>query len=330
MTLNPVSVKPLGGTVTSCAAEFGAQFRNRRVLVTGATGFIGRHLCRALLALGAEVTGLSRSAETSTVPEGVRLLAVDLRRFGEVEASLANIPADLIFHLGAQVTARPDRELVLPMFEANAAGTIYLLMAALARGCERFILIGSAEALDTTNGLGPSSPYGASKLSAEIYGQMFYRLYGLPVVCVRPFLTYGPEQEPTKLIPYTILTLLRGENPLLSSGNRVCDAIYVDDVVRGLLMAAVAPVSVLGERIDLGSGKGITIKELVETIVKFLGSPGSPVFGAIPDRLNEATTEADLERTRSLLGWTPHWSLEEGLRETVTWCRRYAHSGGQL
>lgn len=254
---------------------------------------------------------------------------MDLRRFGEVEASLTNVGADLIFHLGGRVTARPDRELVLPMFEANAAGTIHLLGVALTRGCERFILIGSAEALDTTNGLGPNSPYGASKLVAEIYGQMFYRLYGLPVVCVRPFLTYGPEQEPTKLIPYTILTLLRGTNPLLTTGNRVCDAIYVEDVVRGLLMAAVAPVSVLGERIDLGSGKGITIKELVETIVTLLDAAGAPIFGAIPDRLNEATTEADLERTRSLLGWTPHWSIEEGLRETVAWYRQYARSGGQ-
>lgn len=323
-------MKPLNGIVTSWAVEFGAQFRDRHVLVSGATGFIGRHLCRALLTLGAEVTGLSRSASTSNVPHGVKPLTADLRCLGEVEAAMDHVRPDLIFHLAGLVTARPDRELVMPMFEANAAGTIHLLRAALARGCERFVLIGSAEASDSKNGSGPNSPYGASKLVAQIYSEMFYRLYGLPVVCLRPFLTYGPEQEPTKLIPYTILTLLRGENPLLSSGNRVCDAIYVEDVVRGLLMAAVAPVSVLGERIDLGSGKGITIKELVETIVKFLGSPGSPVFGAIPDRLNEATTESDLERTRSLLGWTPHWSLEEGLRETVTWYHRYAHSGGQL
>lgn len=322
-------MKPLGGTVTSWAAEFGAQFRNRRVLVTGATGFIGRHLCRALLALGAEVTGLSRSAETSTVPKGVRPLAVDLCGLGEVEAAMDHVRPNLIFHLGAHVTARPDRELVLPMFEANAAGTIHLLMAALARGCERFVLIGSAEALDATNELGPNSPYSASKLVAEIYGQMFYRLYGLPVVCVRPFLTYGPEQEATKLIPYTILTLLQRANPLLTTGNRVCDAIYVEDVVRGLLMAAVAPASILGERIDLGSGKGMTIRELVETIVTLLDSPGAPIFGAIPDRPNEPTIEADLERTRSLLGWTPHWSLEGGLRETVTWYRQYARSGGQ-
>lgn len=315
--------------MTSWTAEFGDEFRGRRVLVTGATGFIGRHLCQALVALGAEVTGLSRSAAPSNVPDRVTPLAVDLRRREEVEAALACARADLIFHLAGQVTARRDRELVIPMFEANAVGTVYLFMAALEAKCERFVLIGSSEASGSEKGVYPRSPYAASKLVAEVYGQMFYRLYGLPVVCLRPFLTYGPWQEPTKLIPYTILTLLRGEKPLLTSGDRVCDAIYVGDVIGGLLMASLASASLLGERIDLGTGKGITIRELVETVVRLFGSPSSPVFGALPDRPNEEAEVADRERTQSLLGWIPRWSLEEGLRETIMWYRQHAEPGGK-
>ncbi len=255
-------------------------------------------------------------------------LAADLRRREEVEVALARVRADLIFHLAGKVTARRDRELVIPMFEANAAGTVHLLAAALAIGCERFVLVGSSEASGSETGVGASSPYEASKLVAETYGEMFYRLYGLPVVCVRLFLTYGPWQEPLKLIPYTILSVLRGETPLFTRGERVCDVIYVVDVVRGLLAASVAPASVLGERIDLGTGKGIMVKELVETVVKMLDSPVSPVFGALPDRANERAGMADLGRTQSLLGWTPRWSLGEGLRETLMWYRQYAESGG--
>ncbi len=276
------------------------------------------------------MTGLSMSAEPSTLPEGVLPMAVDLRQRKIVEAAVAQVRADLIFHLAGYVTARQDRELVVPMFEANAASTINLLVGALNAGIQRFILVGSSETLSAEQGAVPSSPYTASKLVAEIYGQMFWRLYELPVVSVRPYLTYGPWQEPTKLIPYTILTLLRGERPLLTSCERACDVVYIEDVVRGLLMAAVAPTEVLGRRIDLGAGRGIPLREVVQAVVKSLGSPSDPVFGDIPDRIEEVAQVADLACAQSLLGWAPRWTLEEGLRETVAWYRQRVESGVTL
>lgn len=314
----------------SLNAEFGREFQGRRVLVTGATGFIGRNLCEALKSLGAEVTGLSRSATPGGLPDGVAPLAVDLVRQTPVVEGLACARPELIFHLAGHVTTQPDRALVLPMFEANAAGTVNLLLAASERRCERLILVGSSEAAGVRGDLAPNSPYGASKLVAEIYGQMFHRLYELPVVCLRPFLTYGPWQEPTKLIPYTILKLLQCESPLLSSGERVCDIIYVADVVRGLLRAAVASSGVLGARIDLGTGSGITIRELVERLVKLMDSTIAPIFGGVPDRPGDEPILADIGRTRSLLGWTPQWPLEDGLRGTVMWYRQHRQWGEAL
>lgn len=314
--------------MNSWLAEFGGDFQGREVLVTGATGFIGRHLCQALCALGATVTGASRSGAPSRLPDGVKPLAADLSRSDGGRTVLEQCQPDLVFHLAGQVTASPDRGLVLPMFEANAAATVHLLEAAAARACHRLILVGSSEAPGSDRESGPASPYAASKLVGDIYGQMYHRLYGLPIVSLRLFLTYGPWQQPSKLIPYTILKLLRREAPVLTSGDRVCDVIYVEDVVRGLLKAAVAPAGVLGTRIDLGSGQGVTIRELAERLGKLIGTGVAPVFGGQPARSHEPSTLADVAPARTLLGWVPHWPLDEGLHGTVRWYRQHPEWGG--
>lgn len=301
--------------------EFGYAFHGREVIVTGATGFIGTNLCRALASLGARVIGVSLSGKGAGMQEGVSYHALDLRRLDDVKAFLARHRPGLIVHLAGQTHARREREMVLPNFETNAIGTVHLLSAAAEVSCERFLLSGSSEAEETERENGASSPYAASKYVAEMYGRMFHRLYGFPVVLLRTFLTFGPWQEPPKLIPYTIEKLLRGEAPVLTSGSRRCDVIYVEDVVRGLLKAAVAPVKVLGSCIDLGTGKGITIRELVGQVVKVIGPGADPIFGGLPDRPYEHEAVADMEPAASLLGWQPQWPLEEALRSTVTWYR---------
>ncbi len=316
------------GTANSLRTEFGGRFQNKRVLVTGATGFIGTHLTRALAELGAKVTALSRTTGSSTLTPGAAALALDLTKSEEVAIAIGQIRADLIFHLAGRVTARRDSELVVPMFEANAMGTLCLLTAVQRHGCERFLLIGSSEAGQSGARCVPSSPYAASKLVAEMYGKMFHALYGLPLVILRPFLTYGPGQEPTKLIPYTILSLLQGEAPSLTGGDRLCDAVYVEDVVRGLLYAGLAPERAIGEQFDLGTAKGTTIRQIADMIAKLIGTSATPLYGALADRPNEQVAVADLAYTQSILGWTPRWSLQDGLLETVKWYRQTAMQGG--
>jgi nucleoside-diphosphate-sugar epimerase len=149
---------------------------------------------------------------------------------------------------------------------------------------------------------------------------MFYKVYKLPVVVARPFMTYGPRQEPTKLVPYTILALLHGENPRLSSGRRVCDFIYVLDVVRGLLKASIQP-GLEGQTLDLGTGIRTSVREIVELLVELCGGTGQPIFGALPDRLDERPRIADIDSTQRLLAWEPIWSLRDGLIKTIEWYR---------
>lgn len=305
----------------SCEAEFSDAFAERKVLVTGATGFIGWHLCEALVALAAEVHGLSRAVSTQNLVRGCKPWALDLTDIEAVRAAVSKIQPQLIYSLAGMVTARQDLNLVLPMLWNNLVGTVHLLLVAAEIGCERMVVVGSSE--EPTAGIMhdmPTSPYAAAKAAASMYARMFHKVYGLPLVIARPFMTYGPRQEPTKLVPYVIFTLLRGENPHLGSGRRVCDFVYVLDVVRGLLKASIQP-GLEGEMVDLGTGKGTVIRDVVELVVELTGSTGRPVFGTVPDRIGERPQIADKDASRRLIDWEPLWSLREGLIETVAWYR---------
>jgi len=307
--------------VDSWHAEFAEAVAGRRVLVSGATGFIGWHLCEALAASGVEVHGVSRTARSKDLAPGCTAWAVDLTDVDAVRGLVREVRPRLIYHLAGMVSARQDRELTLPMLHANLIGTVHLLLAASEIGCERMVSLGSSE--EPVGAAGNDialSPYAAAKAAGTLYARMFWNLYSLPVVVVRPFMTYGPRQEQTKLIPYTIRCLLRGEAPHLSSGSRVADFIYVLDVVRGLLRAGLRP-GIEGKTIDLGTGTGTTVREVAELLVELSGSTARPVFGAVPDRPGERRQVADTEPARRYLGWAPLCSLREGLVQTVSWYR---------
>jgi nucleoside-diphosphate-sugar epimerase len=252
---------------------------------------------------------------------------LDLRVGEQLDEALKALGAEIVFHLAGPAIGTPDRDLVMPMFEENAVGTVRLLAAASQVGCRRFVLVSSAEVAQASAGSPPHSPYVAAKLVGELYGRMFHRLYGLPLVCVRPVVTYGPRQEPTKLIPYAIGTLLRGERPSFTSGNRVCDVVFVADVVRGLLLAGIGPDASLGRPIDLGTGRGVTIRELIGKVAALMESAVEPVFGVLPDRPDEPALVADPAPSWSLLGWAPRWSLDDGLAQTILWYQQQRARG---
>lgn len=314
-------MKRYSGTEYSWQSEFGNSFFDWKVLVTGATGFIGGHLCDALVALGADLHGLSRTASKQNLVSGCKAWAVDLTDLARVKDTISKIQPRLIYHLAGMVTARQDLNLVMPMLQNNLLCTVHLLLAAVRSGFERMVIAASSEEPMTRAPDGvPNSPYAAAKAAASMYARMFHKIYRLPLVVALPFMVYGPGQEPTKLIPHTILALLRGESPNLSSGERVCDFVYVLDVVRGLLRAGLQ-AGIDGSTIELGTGEGTKIRDVVEVLVDLSGSISRPAFGAIPDRIGECPQIADKDTSRRLIGWEPLWSLQESLKETVAYYR---------
>lgn len=297
-----------------------AGFAGRKVLVTGASGFIGSHLCRRLRKLGAEVHGVSRSARVSD--ECVHWWKAELDDEDAVQRLLASVMPDTIFHLASFVSGKRELEYVVPALRSNLLSTVNLLKSATEAGCKRIVLTGSLEepegnAVTAT----PASPYAAAKGAASAYARMFYALYATPVVTARLFMVYGPDQKDhNKLIPYVSLSLLRGKAPKLMSGTREVDWVFVDDVVDAYLVLATRP-GIEGETIDVGSGELTPVRSVVEQIFRFAETDARPEFGGVADRPLERVRVADVARSFELTGWKPKTSLEEGLKKTVDWYR---------
>jgi UDP-glucose 4-epimerase len=165
-----------------------------------------------------------------------------------------------------------------------------------------------------------ASPYAAAKWCSSLYAAMFHDLFRAPVALVRPYMTYGPRQRPFKVLPSVILSLLEGRAPDLGPGTRPVDWIYVGDVIEGMLAAAERP-GIEGRTLDLGTGVAVTIREVVETIVRLMGVPIRPIFGALPERPKEVVRVADVAVTEAILGWKARTPLEDGLRRTIAWYR---------
>jgi nucleoside-diphosphate-sugar epimerase len=301
--------------------------RGAGVLVTGASGLIGRHVLGALRQW-ADVIALSRFPRPDEA--GVRWLVCDLAQPGGIVDIVASVRPEVVIHLAGEVRGDRSLEAVGPTLRANLVGSVELLEAATRVGCRRVVLSGSLLEEPTTGGprAVPPSPYGASRWAASAYGRMFHALFDAPVVILRPAFAYGPGQEPTKLIPYVIKELLEGGSPQLTTGERLLDCVYAEDVARAYVEAASVP-GVEGRTIDIGRGVQTSVRQIVEVITEAVGpTAGQPIFGMLRPRPLEQEVEVDAEETARVLGWRATTGLEEGLRRTVAWFRDHRGRSG--
>jgi UDP-glucose 4-epimerase len=303
-----------------------------KVLVTGARGFIGSALCKRLIAPGVEVHAVSRNPPVNAERRSdavakdrghagltamIQWWNADLVELESVRNLVRTIRPDATFHLASLVTGSRSLEMVLPIFQNNFITALNLLIASAESRAGRVVLAGSSEEPDEDSV--PCSPYAAAKWSVSAYARMFATLYQIPVVVAKIFMVYGPGQSDyTKLIPYVTTSLLRGEVPRLSSGKRLVDWIYVDDVVDGLIKCADTP-GIDGRTLELGSGEFHTIREVVEQLSDLVACKLDPQFGALSDRPMERVRKANITETYKLIGWRPPTSLQAGLARTVEW-----------
>ena len=298
------------------------QLSGKRVLITGGSGFIGSHLCARLCENGAQVHAVSRTKQNAA-GDSLQWWQGDMEDIETVQNLFHTIKPHIFFHLSGHVTGAADLELVLPTFHSLVVSTINVLSVAARMECDRIVLIASLEEPEPgQNETTPISPYAAAKWAGSAYGRMFQRLYQTPVVLVRPFMTYGPQQNERKIIPSVTLSLLQGNAPKLASGQRQVDWIYIDDVIEGMLAAALVP-SVEGCTFDLGSGTLVSIRTMVQQLVKLVNPQIEPLFGALPDRPVEKVRLANTAYVCEKLGWQPVVSLEQGLEYTVNWYKQY-------
>lgn len=291
----------------------------RKVLVTGATGHIGAHLCHRLLRDGVEVHAVSRKVQVED-RTGIRWWRSDCRDAEATHKLVAAVQPQIVFHLAGCATGQRGTEVVLPTLEHNLIATVNLLLAVTKLGSGRIVLAGSLEEpVEQGTEEVCRSPYAASKWAAGAYARMFHALYRTAVVNTRISMVYGPGPQPcTRFIPYIISSLLSDQAPKLSSGHREVDWIYIDDVVEGLLACALSE-NVLGHTVDLGSGCLIDLRSVALMIARLMEKEIRPEFGALADRQMDQGPAANVRHTFDQLGWQPRTSIETGLRETIAW-----------
>jgi UDP-glucose 4-epimerase len=305
--------------------DTGDGYLGRAVLITGASGFLGRALAPRLTAAGAVVHGVSRHEHGDD--DAVRWWKADAYTPDALAEVLRAAEPKVVFHLAGETSASRSLELVRPTFAANVATTVNLLaaVAEISPGT-RVVLAGSLEEPDVASGETPTSPYALSKVTAASYGAFVHEQYGVPFVHLRVFMAYGPGQTAlSKLVPYVTLSLLRDRPAELTGGSREIDWVYVDDVVGAFAAAGLAD-GAIGRRLDVGSGTTASVHAVADEIAGLIGG-GELRFGARPDRPRERERVADPGPAERALGWRATTSLREGLRTTVDWYRAVLDRG---
>ncbi len=251
----------------------------------------------------------------------------DLTSIHDVQRLLTELKPMVVYHLAGAAGAKPDLELVLPTLEGHVVSAVNVLVAGTQAGCRRIVLTGSLlEPTGEGHAAIPSSPYAAAKWTSSAYARMFHLLYKTPTVILTPFMTYGPGQELSKLVPSVICSLLRREVPMLSSGLWEADWIFIEDVIKAFLASAMVP-DIEGACVDVGTGSKRSVRSLVEQIAFLMGNQTLPLFGVLPDRPSEPVRIADTASACQRLKWQAQTSLEAGLRQTITWYTTHAHAG---
>lgn len=282
-------------------------FCGEQVLVTGAAGFIGRHLCRRLTERQATVVAVDcYSPDSTEVLPG--FIKMDIASYDELRA-IDVIDPKMVFHLAAAGATDP----FLPVDDAlrvNVLGTANLLK----------ILDGRAQVVvaRTAAERNPSSPYAVSKAAAWGFCDMYARTRGWPLRGAMIFQCYGPGQSARNVLPAALEAAIFGNDFPLSSGEQIRDWVSVEDVVSGLLAVAQSELAP-AESIEIGTGVGTSLRETVQMLFELVGGKEHPIIGALPYRPGEdMRVVADSDRTERLTGWRARTGLAEGLRALVS------------
>jgi CDP-glucose 4,6-dehydratase len=313
----------------------------RKVFVTGATGFVGAHLTRQLLDQGARVVCLQRDAVRANTLDlfdlrrRVTVIQGALEDYALLERILNEYEIEAVFHLGAQAIVGAANRSPLSTFETNIRGSYFLLEACrLTKSVKRVIVASSDKAYGThetlpyteDNALNGLFPYDASKVCTDVLSRSYAHAYGLPVAVTRFANVYGPgDMNLSRIVPGTILSVLQDEAPIIrSDGTPIREFVYVDDVARGYLLLAEKIEDAQGEAFNFGTGEQVNMLNLVQRIIRLAGKEGklepkvmlqTKIAGEIDAQyLSAAKVEARF-------GWKAEVSLDAGLQRTIDWYR---------
>ena len=313
----------------------------QRILVTGAAGFIGSHLVELLVLEGYAVRAFTHYNSAGRWPnleqlatdirDQVEVVAGDITDFGSVMK--AAYGCAWVFHLAALIGIPYSYVAPASYVQTNVVGTLNVLEACRSQGVERLVHTSTSETygsaqyvpMDERHPAVGQSPYSATKIGADKIAESYWLSFRTPVTVIRPFNTYGPRQSQRAVIPTIISQALESDVVKLGGLSPVRDLTYVTDTARGFLAAARSPQAV-GETINLGVGRGVSVGELVERIGRLLGR--SLKAEEESERVRPASSEvtkliSDNRKAQTLTGWAPKVDLDSGLAATLDHIRKY-------
>jgi NAD dependent epimerase/dehydratase len=316
--------------------------KNKNVVVTGAGGFIGSHLTEELVRRGANVKafvhynsrndwGLLELLKEDVLSE-VEVVSGDITDPFFVKTATKD--ADIIFHLAALIGIPYSYIAPESYVNVNIKGTLNVLQAGLDNEVDKIVHTSTSETygtaeytpIDEAHPLKGQSPYSASKIGADKMAESYYRSFDLPVAIIRPFNTFGPRQSARAIIPTIISQALMKDEVHVGSLSPVRDLTFVKDTVNGFIEIGISEKSI-GEVINIGTGSGVTIGELLQRILRILGKEDISVVEDTdrirPDKSEVMELICDNSKATQLLEWSPQYTLDEGLAETIEWMQNH-------
>lgn len=312
-------------------------YQGKTVVVTGAGGFIGSHLVEALVRLGAKVKALVRYNSSSLWGHLEHLPATTLAHVEVVSGDITDAScvrtlmqgADVVFHLAALIGIPYSYVAPQHYVNVNVQGTLNVLEMARLLETPKIVHTSTSETYGTAkftpiteaHPLQGQSPYSASKIGADALVESYFRSFGTPVAIIRPFNTYGPRQSNRAFIPTVISQLLTQPEIQVGTLDTVRDLNFVTDTVAGFLAIGASKKSI-GEVINIGSGRAVSMREVLEIVLELEGRPQFTVLEESPERVRPEASEvfllqADATKAKALVGWESTVFLEEGLALTV-------------
>jgi len=315
-------------------------WKNRKVLVTGADGFIGSHLAKALVNKGAEVITIVRDIKKKSnidvldLNGKINVIHGDLINFSDCERAVNEYDVDFCFHIAAQAIVGPANRSPLSTFESNIKGTWNILEACrISKTIKGVIFASSDKAYGQQEKLPYTEespligyyPYDASKACGEILARSYFMTYGLPLAITRNANTYGPaDMNNSRIIPDVICKLINGDEPVIrSDGSPKRDYMYIQDAVDAYILLAenLNREDVVGQAFNFGTGKPVSVLELYNKIIEIMGKNVKPkVLGEAKNEIDNQYL--DSSKAKRILGWETKFDIDSGLKETIDWYKR--------
>jgi len=304
-----------------------SNYKDKVVLVTGGTGFVGTNLCAALVSAGALVHAIHKNESTPIKQiANVSYHTLNVNDLEKLANFLKTIKPNYIFHLAADIDRKRDVEQFRESTTTNLIGLLNILQTIVSLGYRMpLILAGTAEEYgdrpvpfreDVQEK--PVSPYSFSKVASTYLARTFYSAYSLPIVILRPTIAYGPNQKGDMFIPSLIRALSSGNEFKMTKGEQTRDFIFIDDLIEAYLLAGLSAEKLAGETINIGYGHPHKLKEVAKKIGELMGKPDKIMYGASPYRIGEVMQYfVDNSKAKRMLGWKPRTDLEKGLGITM-------------